>query len=223
MKKIVLAAAAAALLVPAGGASAQSGWWTPVVDRLPARQQESDAEALCRVRPDLPICDVVRDGRDRRYPRTDDRYPRTERYPRTDRDRNGNIRYEDRARRGKKGNGPPFCRDGRGHPTKGRQWCRDKGWTSSDRWLDVGWDDVILRRPDPRRRVGTLDRGGLIDVLGDVVYGRLSSRSGSNPLRGRFAADGRILQVRAGDLPVAEFLDYDRDGRVDRVVLARWR
>jgi hypothetical protein len=38
-------------------------------------------------------------------------------------------RYETGARKGN-GGGPPFCRNGQGHPTKGWQWCVDKGWGS---------------------------------------------------------------------------------------------
>ncbi|NIP78063.1 MAG: hypothetical protein GWM90_02200, partial [Gemmatimonadetes bacterium] len=66
-----------------------------------------------------------------------------------------------------------------------------------------------------------MDRGGLIDVLGDVVLGRIERRSGLRsgaPLQGRFL-DGGILQIRVGGVPVAELLDANADGRVDRTVL----
>lgn len=122
---------------------------------------------------------------------------------------------------------PAFCRSGAGHPVWGRDWCLDKGFGLGERdrrWgatTDIG--DIILRRPDPQRRV--LDRGGLIDVLGDIVFGRLAMQSlvlgAEEPLQGRWIGqqDGpRILRVQAGDLPVAELVDYGRDDRVDRII-----
>jgi hypothetical protein len=129
--------------------------------------------------------------------------------------------------------GPPFCQNGQGHPVHGRQWCRDKGFglgggVFDTRWDDRGWEDVILRAPrGADRRRGVLDRGGLIDVLGDVVYGRLAaegSRLGTTaPLNGRWLrADGAsILQIRSGSRPVAELTDLNGNGRVDAVLVAR--
>lgn len=129
--------------------------------------------------------------------------------------------------------GPPFCRNGQGHPVHGRQWCRDKGWgvgggVFDTRWDDRRWEDVILRAPrGADRRRGVLDRGGLIDVLGDVVYGRLAaegSRLGATgPLTGRWLrADGAaaILQIRSGRHPVAELTDLNGNGWVDAVLIA---
>jgi hypothetical protein len=51
------------------------------------------------------------------------------------------------------GGGPAFCRSGAGHPVHGRQWCRDKGWDSSNRSI---WgsrrDDGRIIVLDPRDR-----------------------------------------------------------------------
>jgi hypothetical protein len=76
---------------------------------------------------------------------------------------------------------------------------------------------VIFRRRDDRDR---LDRGGLLDVLGDVVLGRLALHALSlgfgEPLVGSWTTDPqgpRILRVRSGDSDVAEFYDADRDDR----------
>ncbi|HUG39914.1 MAG TPA: hypothetical protein VMM12_05495 [Longimicrobiales bacterium] len=128
---------------------------------------------------------------------------------------------DDRA--GDTGGSPAFCRSGEGHPVWGREWCVDKGFGLGNdgglwgRVSDV--DDVILRRPRTDRE---LDRGGLTDVLGDIVFGRLALQSlvlgADQPLTGRWIgeSDGpRILRVRAGDLTVAELVDADRDDRVD--------
>lgn len=128
--------------------------------------------------------------------------------------------------RNDRGGAPAFCRSGEGHPVWGRDWCLDKGFGLGDgrsAWgVDRDISDIVLR-PDPQRDV--LDRGGLIDVLGDVVFGRLALQSlvlgADEPLQGRWLSSRegpRVLRVRAGDLPVAELVDYERDGRVDRIL-----
>lgn len=134
------------------------------------------------------------------------------------------------------GGSPAFCRSGEGHPVWGRDWCLDKGfglgvgdrtiWSRTERVGDIIFD----RRP---QRDLDLDRGGLIDVLGDIVFGRLALQSLAlgydAPLQGRWvASDERdaplLLRVRAGDRHVAELVDRDRDGRVETlfVVQPRW-
>lgn len=151
----------------------------------------------------------TRDGRtaDGRTARSADRYP------------------SDAARDG--GGLPSFCRSGEGHPQWGRDWCVQKGFGLGDgntAWaIDRSIEDVILRRADRDR--ATLDRGGLIDVLGDVVFGRLALQSlvlgADRPLEGRWIGteEGpRVLRIQAGDLPVAEIVDYGRDGRADRIL-----
>lgn len=159
------------------------------------------------------------------FPRPDDRNTR---YP-TDRD---DDRY-DRDARGAKRGGPKFCQNGAGHPVHGRQWCREKGFgVGSDRgvyWEDRGWEDIILRGPrDADRRRGVLDRGGLADVLGGVIFGRLEGErrrlGGEEALTGRWmspAGGARVLQVRSGSVPVAELTDLDGDGRIDAVLVPR--
>lgn len=161
------------------------------------------------------------DSRAPRYPDDDDRYERDDR----------------RERRGRKG-GPKFCQSGAGHPVHGRQWCRDKGYAlGTDRrvyrrdvyWQDRGWEDIILRAPRRTDRRGSVvDRGGLIDVLGDVVYRRLDLErrrlGGREPLSGRWispAGGARVLQIRSGSVPVAELTDLDGDGRIDAALVPR--
>ncbi len=117
---------------------------------------------------------------------------------------------------------PAFCRSGAGHPVWGRQWCLDKGFgLGSQRgyvWGRSTIDDIIWRRTDRDR----LDRGGLIDVLGDVVFGRLAlhalSLGVTEPIGGVWLVEPdapRILQVNAGGAPIAELVDLDRDDQVD--------
>lgn len=155
-------------------------------------------------------------SRDRRYDdrsrdRRDDRYDPRDVFDRRD-DRYSNNR------------GPAFCRSGEGHPVKGRQWCRDKGFgLGRERSRDI-WGDIVFRdrRYDDRR----LDRSTLGDILGSVVLGRFDSygRSyyGSGSLNGRWL-DNRssALQLYMGGIPIARLIDTNRDGRVDSVSLTR--
>lgn len=82
--------------------------------------------------------ELVRRGDDRRDDRRDD-------------DRWDDIRRSE-DRRGEARQGPPFCRNGQGHPVHGRQWCYDRGFGA--------------------------DRGILLDRRGDV-YGQSSGSYGS--------------------------------------------
>lgn len=131
---------------------------------------------------------------------------------------------------------PAFCRSGEGHPVFGREWCLEKGFglgaDERNIWSRTRVEDVIFRQ-EPQRRV-TLDRGGLIDVLGDIVFGRLAVHSLAlgydQPLQGRWVHTPDqpeapwLLRVRAGDAVVAEFVDADRDRDVDVLFVAqpRW-
>jgi hypothetical protein len=73
-----------------------------------------------------------------------------------------------------RGNGPPFCRSGQGHPVHGRQWCVDKGWGLGGRDVRLDRrrddDDVVIRRI-PRDR-GDRGDGSVLDRLGDIIRGR---------------------------------------------------
>ncbi len=214
-------AGVAAMTAPAGVTAQDDGWWAPVAELLPSA--EIRQHPVCRDIPDLPAC------------RTTDRTRERDTRPET-RDRDGGWGGEasrgqrgaegraDRRPNARQGNGPPFCRNGQGHPVHGTKWCRDKGWGQDGGWRDVSWEDVILGPRDRRiERTPRLDRGGLLDVLGDVVLGRLERQGrdvGDGALTGRFIEGRtRVLQIRAGDVPLAELLDADRDGRVDRVLL----
>jgi hypothetical protein len=122
-----------------------------------------------------------------------------------------------------RGNAPSFCRSGEGHPVWGREWCLDKGFGLGSRagtiWSRSRVDDVIFgRRVDQDR----LTRDVLIDVLGDVVFNRLAVHAltlgYADPLFGLWTSEPEspdLLRVYAGDVAVAEFVDLDRDGRVD--------
>jgi hypothetical protein len=124
------------------------------------------------------------------------------------------------------GNGPPFCRNGSGHPVHGRRWCEDKGWVGNTSWARAGgWGDVIFggREPTREARVTEPTLGG---ILGDIVLGRVA-RFGreaglSGNLDGRWtplSSGGSVLQLRMGGVPLAELADLNRDGRADVVLL----
>lgn len=123
-----------------------------------------------------------------------------------------------------KQNGPAFCRSGSGHPVYGRAWCIEKGFPlGSQDWRTVQIGRVEIRKRGDDDRV---DHGGLIDILGDIVFGRLDAQRTSlhvdAPLTGRWLTppDGpRVLQVWAGDTPLGELVDNDRNGSVDLFVL----
>jgi len=132
-------------------------------------------------------------------------------------------------------NSPAFCRSGEGHPVWGREWCIEKGFGlgvgERSIWSRATIDDVIFRKPPI---TGIVDRPSLIEVLGDVVFGRLAVQSLAlgydEPLVGRWVASTEevdapwVLKVSAGNVAVAELVDTDRDDEVDvlYVVQPRW-
>ena len=183
---------------------------------------------------------------------------RTER-ARAERDRQERERYE-RGRyeregrataRRNQGNGPPFCRDGRGHPVHGRRWCTEHGyrlgndrydprdrrddrydpWDRRDDRLDRDWERVRwdVAFYNPRYRQSRLSRNELTDLLGRRSYDRFDEhrrRSGfSGSLLGNWTVTqrGYGLQLLAGGRPLALLVDGNRDGRVDEIYLARRR
>lgn len=170
-----------------------------------------------------------------------DRYDRGDRYRRSDDYLAGELiniilgRRDDRRVYGRDrrlGGGPPFCRNGRGHPVHGMSWCRQKGWDRHGRGRVVwdrrgGWGDIILRNRARYRHGGLIDRSGLVDILGDVILARLvrdARYDRDDPVTGRWLSPygrGSVLQVRSGTRPVAELSDVDGDGRVDAVLMPR--
>lgn len=168
-------------------------------------------------------CDEDRDKKGRNSSRDRDRWDdcdddRRDR-DRRDRDRRDNDRYRDSNRQG---SGPPFCRNGQGHPVHGRAWCRQKGWDNAS-LRNTGWGDVILRRP--RYSQSDLGRSVLMDILGRTVYGRFDSqrsRLGLNSgLTGQWrdTSSGSVLNLYAGGIQIGQLLDRNRDGRADIVLM----
>lgn len=177
-------------------------------------------------------------GRDDRRDRDDRRGRDRDRDERWERDRRGrDDRWERRGRderrdRGRgKGAGPKFCRSGEGHPVFGMRWCREKGFGDGgrfdrrERWRSYDPTGVVFER---RPRSGTFGERVLEEILGRrVVAGLLSHRSDlglGDELVGRWMVPddrprARVLQVRAGGVPLAELTDLNGDGRADVALL----
>lgn len=147
-----------------------------------------------------------------------------------DDDRDDRRREGSRTRsRHERGNGPSFCRSGRGHPVFGWEWCRERGWDRSSssrypvRWERRTWEDVIFRRQD---RKPSLDRRDLGSILGDVIFGRVDTRrreiGAPGDWLGRWVdtSAGRELWITAGGIPIARLVDRNGDRRVDNVYVA---
>jgi hypothetical protein len=124
---------------------------------------------------------------------------------------------------------PAFCRSGAGHPVWGRQWCVDKGFGLGT-FQDVRWGrtttvgDVIFGRSV---QTGRLTTESLLGLLGATAFNRLALHAVTlgytEPLIGTWAADPtepNVLLVNAGPAPVAEFVDANRDGRPDFMLVA---
>jgi hypothetical protein len=123
--------------------------------------------------------------------------------------------------------GPSFCRSGAGHPVWGRQWCIDKGFGLGSlnglRWgIARNIDDIEFRRVDS----SILTRAVLLDVLGDVVFDRLGLHAitlgATDPLAGVWLGEAtgpRVLRITAGETPIAEIVDANRDNRAELLVV----
>ena len=140
----------------------------------------------------------------------------------------GRIVYEDGYR----------SRGGRVSVHTGRRGPRYRGRPHLDRrpavrWVAADWRRVRLRGPRHARGRGHRFRNApyVADLYGLVdrrTYRRLerhAERIGAygalNARWVRLDRGARILQVRAGRVPLAELVDYDRDPRVEEVWLNR--
>lgn len=208
------------LLAYPAQAQSDADWWVPVA---PEQMEQSDME-----RGD----DMAQDRRAER-PRSRDHQER---------------RGDHQERRGGQGHRgghqgrrdiPPFCRDGSGHPAHGWAWCVEKGYASAEAPRQAP-------RPHLRRDQGLsisfrvayerifAQGDGLTSADLEVILSRQAmdrfrtqrDRLGAEaPLEGRWVpgrgeASGGVLQLRAGDVPVAELADWNGDGHVDDAFLA---
>ena len=120
---------------------------------------------------------------------------------------------------------PAFCRSGAGHPVHGWQWCVDRSYKMGWRSIDVSGAEFKGR--DKYRKGDLLDALGVEDVLGRDVTNVIRSTARDLGLEGAIngrwtgGADGGalVLQLRAGNEPLAELTDETGDGRVDAALL----
>lgn len=197
--------------------------------RQEAREQDRRAAERERLRRQQQRPRGIVTRRDDRYDydrnRRDDRYD----YDRDRRSRDSRDQWQIFERRNDRNdrydrNGPAFCRNGQGHPVRGRQWCHDKGFgLGRDNSRDI-WGDIVFR--DRRYDTRPLSHSTLGNILGPLVLGRFDSygRSyyGNGSLNGRWL-DNRasVLQLFMGSTPIARLVDTNSDGRVDSVSLIR--
>lgn len=130
------------------------------------------------------------------------------------------------------GGAPSFCRSGAGHPVWGRQWCLDKGFglgtpgtQPNVRWgttRSVG--DIIFGR---RVNSGVIPRDALLSLLGPVAFDRLALHAVTlgytDPLTGVWHSEATgpdVLFVNSGGVPIAEFVDTNRDQRPELMLVA---
>jgi hypothetical protein len=152
---------------------------------------------------------------------------------RYDRKRNDRDRYDRKRRDWRRHYGPDRYEHGYGRGQYGR-WGRraPRGATSGrPRWTTHTRVDIVFHRSrvphrlrGPRRSV--LGPRDLRYLLGPRVFARLEYHAywldARGPIRGRWFRPRpgvRVLQLRAGSVPLAEFTDYGLDGRVDVVLL----
>lgn len=141
-----------------------------------------------------------------------------------------------------RGRGPAFCRSGAGHPVFGRGWCLRKGFgLGGSRFGHL--EEILFRRHGR----GTFGHAALVDVLGHATLdyllhdvlglaphrGRhLTGRWHDSRLHGPYGAafyevgyrgspyrDALALQLYLDGDRVAELIDFDRDGRVDLLLI----
>lgn len=243
-----------------------AGWWPTEPERRPPvvvdeRRGRGDVEGReerrrgDRGRRGRPRGDQDREDKDRED--RDERWERDDRDTERRRPRRTSRQGSQAGRRGAQGGGPPFCRNGSGHPVHGMEWCREKGFAPSryeerrqyrrDRRYDRRRSRERRRRPQFRRLpglerlpLGSLERfpqrsgetarlagAALARVLSARLYRRLSRlaqrRGARQPVEGRLLRSDsgrRALQLRAGRRPLAELIDSDGNGRVDRGLIA---
>lgn len=142
-----------------------------------------------------------------------------------------------------KGEVPPFCRDGQGHPQFGRAWCVDHNYPLGNEWTAntqaranqranqraweqrTDWNDVTIT-PPRQRSISRVGSSQLATILGTNGMRRLQAQAQAagmtRPLMGSWARDTNghaVLMVTSGGTRFAEIADTNNDGKVDRVFL----
>lgn len=126
--------------------------------------------------------------------------------------------------------GPAFCESGAGHPVHGWRWCADRGYHRGPAWYRVSPRGIwFYEMGAPVGR--TFGVRTLEAILGpyvvDDLYGWARDLGARGTLQGRWVPVNdrrmRVLQVRAGSMPVAEFTDRNGNRRVDELLVYGYR
>jgi hypothetical protein len=227
-------------LAGAEGLEAQrgvDGWWGPVSPGAPLGIDGWRVEARVVIGGDDRY-----QGRDRRDDRRDRRHRDRDDWDDDDWDDDDRrrgwkepawevvvVREEGRDRgrgRAVPRRGPDFCSRGGGHPVHGWRWCDDRGYVRAPVWRSVNPGRLYFRRS--ARDSGVFGARELARILGEDavedLYRSARWMGAREPLQGRWMPTRdrwvRILQVRTGNIPLAEFRDLDGDRRVDVLLVA---
>ena len=97
------------------------------------------------------------------------------------------------------------------------------------RWVQAEWGDIHLYSPDTRYGSVRLGERGLREILDRRTLSRVrrvGRRAGlRGPITGRWSEhrrSGAVLEMRMQGRPLVEVHDYDGDGYVDDVFVARF-
>ena len=142
--------------------------------------------------------------------------------PRPSRPRAAFMRLRERS------GAPAFCESGAGHPLFGREWCHERGFRLGEEWERARGRDLPIERNASTR--GVMNLAALREMFGDELADRIDETRTGLELPDEISArwistptGGSILVLSAGNRPLAELLDRDRDGLADVVWLARIR
>jgi hypothetical protein len=127
-----------------------------------------------------------------------------------------------------KSDAPSFCRSGAGHPVWGRQWCIDKGFglgaENDIRWATTPVSNIVFAQEPTTEQLITT--AVLRQVLGATAFDRLATHAITlglvNPLTATWLGQptgSRTLYVQSGTYPIAEFVDANRDGRPETMLV----
>ena len=130
------------------------------------------------------------------------------------------------GRRGAVQTGPPFCRNGSGHPVHGMRWCYDKGY-AGPAWSRGSLGSVVLDRRQRQRSMDRATTGRNLDrLLGRETSRRAQEYARDQGLAGRVAGqwvNATTFELAADGRPFARLVDRTGNGRVDVTMLARYR
>ena len=126
-------------------------------------------------------------------------------------------------RMSKRDDAPIFCQNGSGHPAFGRDWCWERGYRLGSEWRRERIRNATIKRTS---RATPIERAQLVEMLGPDLIEQIEDSRTELQLEGQLSASwvesptgGLVLRIQAGDQPIAEVADRNRDGKIDSI----WR